>query len=358
MGGWTARLVRWLMCGEIGYNEGINRMVFNRLGGVGNMRNGYRLCVLLSVMWLSGCVVNQFKLPKDATDPLEEFTLSGSGEEKILMISVTGVISGKEVKEMLSTTPSIVQQVVSRLKKAEKDPRIKMVLFKVDSPGGGVLASDVLYHEILEFKHRTDIPVGVIMMGLAASGGYYISLPSDWIMAHPVTLTGSVGVVFSRPKVKSLMTKVGVDMAIKKSGRNKDMASPFRSETEEESRLMQQMVDQFAGRFVGLVQKHRQLTPEALKTVKTARIFHAEEALKLGLIDGIGYLDDALDKSRETAELSQDVSVIVYRRNQYAEDNMYNDADTQTKPLLSVGWLSSVLGATSGFYYLWPAILP
>jgi len=322
------------------------------------MKNRFGIAVLLGVVWLSGCVVNQFKLPKDATDPLEEFTLSGSGEEKILMISVTGIISGKDVKGMLSTTPSIVQQVVSRLKKAEKDPKIKLVLFKVDSPGGGILASDVLYHEILAFKQRTDIPVAVIMMGLAASGGYYISLPSDWIMAHPVTLTGSVGVIFSRPKVQAFMTKVGLAMDVKKSGRNKDMASPFRAGTEEEHRLMQDMVDQFAGRFIGLVQKHRQLTPKALETVKTARIFHADEALKLGLIDAIGYIDDALDKARKTAKLDKTSAVIVYRRNQYAEDNLYNDADTQTKSWMSGGWLSAVVGTNSGFYYLWPAVLP
>jgi protease-4 len=127
----------------------------------------------------------------------------------------------------------MVQEFVSQLRLAEKDKKIKALLLKIDSPGGSVIASDIVYNEILAFKKRTGAKVVVAMMGVAASGGYYISLPADTIVAHPATITGSIGVIFFRPKVTGLMGKIGVGVEVNKSGKNKDIGSPFRQTTAE-----------------------------------------------------------------------------------------------------------------------------
>ena len=106
--------------------------------------------------------------------------------------------------------PSQVQEVVSRLRRAEKDEEVKAVLLEINSPGGSITASDILYHEIMDFKERTGARVVAALMDVAASGGYYIALPADRIIAHPTTITGSVGVILVQPKVTGLMDKLGL----------------------------------------------------------------------------------------------------------------------------------------------------
>jgi protease IV len=230
-------------------------------------------------------------------------------------------------------------------------------LFKTDSPGGTVTASDVLYHEISDFKERTKAKIIVSMMDIAASGAYYISLPADRIMAHPTTVTGSVGVIFMRPKVGGLMDKIGVGVDVKKFGKNKDMGSPFRESNQEEQLLLQNLVDDLGNRFISLVQKHRKPSPDALSEIATARVFLAEQALKLGLIDKIGYLSDAVKESQTLAGLSEDAKVVVYRRTQFPEDNLYNTAGVESvgmSPLINIE-LPEYMTPSAGFYYLWNA---
>ena len=190
------------------------------------------------------------------------------------------------------------------MKKAEKDERIRAVLFKVNSPGGTIMASDILYHEISSYRERTGAKIIVSMMDVAASGAYYMSLPADMIMAHPTTITGSVGVIFLRPKAGGLMDKIGLGVDVIKFGKNKDMGSPFRESTEEEKDIMQKTVNEFGERFIGLVQKHRKLKDQAMGEISTARIFTADEALKWGLVDKIGYLSDAVKEAKMLAGLA------------------------------------------------------
>jgi protease-4 len=188
-------------------------------------------------MVCSGCIKPKITLFPDATEPLREFTLQGAGREKILIVPVNGFISDSHRDLPFLRRSSMVQEIVSQLKKAEKDKDIKAVILKIDSPGGSVTASDMLYHEISKFKERSGVKLVVIMMGVAASGGYYVALPADFIFAHPTSITGSIGVVFLRPNVSGLMGKIGMEMEVDKSGKNKDMGSPFRRPTEEERRL-------------------------------------------------------------------------------------------------------------------------
>ena len=318
-----------------------------------------KIVFLLIMSFLAaGCMSPKVKLFTDATDPLKEFTLAGEAEDKILLIPVNGIISDFSHKGLLRTKPSMVQEIVSQLRMAENDPAVKAVLFKIDSPGGTVTASDILYHEIREFKEKTDKVVTVSLMNVAASGGYYISLPADHIMAHPTSIAGSVGVIFIRPKINGLMEKIGVDVVTHTSGRHKDMGSPFREATSAEEEMFQGLADRLGERFLRLVKRHRYLDASELANVKTARIYLADEALEVGLVDEIGYLKDAVSKTREMAGLSEDSRLVVYRRTEYPNDNLYN---TQTRyqagrqALVDLGLPESAKFDRAGFYYLWPA---
>jgi protease IV len=316
------------------------------------------LILIVSLIVFVGCSMPKLSLFPE-TGPLKEVTLEGSGEEKILVLNINGPISDQPREKVLRTEPDMVQELVTHLQKASKDPQIKVLLVKVNSPGGTITASDILYHEIRGYKERSGAKVVVAMMDMAASGGYYVSLPADWIMAHPTTITGSVGVIFMRPGVSGFMEKYGFAMNINKSGEQKDMGSPFRTPTENDEAIFQQLIDQMAGRFYGLVQKHRKLKPEQMKKVKTARIFLADEAKEIGLVDEVGYLSDAVAKAKILASLKGNAKVVTYRRQESAEENIYNSAMSGG----SRGGLEADLPTLTrfldlpetGFYYMWPA---
>lgn len=306
----------------------------------------------------SSCSLPNINLFPEA-GPLKEVTLEGTGDQKILVVSIQGTISDQPKEKLLQTHPSMVQEVIAQLKLAEKDPQIKALLMKVNSPGGTVTASDILYHEIRAYKERSGVTMVVAMMNVAASGGYYISLPADWIMAHPTTITGSIGVIFSRPGVSGFMEKLGLSLYVSKSGELKDMGSPFRAPTETDEAIFQTLTDQMADRFIGLVEKHRTIPADQQQRVASARIFLAEEARKVGLVDQVGYLSDAIEKAKTLAGVSQDAKVVTYRRYKTEDDNIYNPALDRLDALELNASALDALNAmqAAGFYYIWPAAL-
>jgi protease IV len=147
---------------------------------------------------------------------------------------------------------------------------------------------------------------------------------------------------------------------VKKFGKNKDMGSPFRESTQEEQQLLQNMADGFGRRFISLVQTHRKSDQNALAEISTARVFLADDALKLGLVDKIGYLSDAVKEAKKLAGLSENAKVVAYRRTEFPEDNFYNTAGTESENL-SVSAVSieipESLQPHTGFYYLWSAAI-
>jgi protease-4 len=324
---------------------------------VDRMRKLALALTAVSLILAGGCIAPRIKLFPSQADPLQESILEGKAPEKILLIPVRGVISDSPQQGLMRTQPSTVQEAVSHLRKAEKDPQVKAVVLQLDSPGGSATASDVLYNEIRLFKERTGRKVVAAMMDVAASGAYYIALPADLILAHPTTVTGSVGVIFIRPKVAGLMEKIGIGVEVSKSGKNKDSGSPFRPTTPEEERIFQAMTDQLAKRFVDLVQKHRSLAPEELSAVSSARVYLAEEALSFKLVDRVGYMPEALAETKKIAGLPEDAQIVVYRRIEYPDDNLYNPITSYegNRPavLVDTGLSSLFPVLPAGFYYLW-----
>ncbi len=318
--------------------------------------------VILIALIAIGCAGPRITLFSDASDPLREVTLDGTADDKILMIAIDGVITDSPKSGVMRTMPSMVQEVVSHLQLAEKDDQVKVVLLKIDTPGGTTTASDMLYHEIVAFKERTEKKVVVSMMNLATSGGYYVALPADVIMAHPTTVTGSVGVILMRPDVSGLMENIGVAVQVNKSGQNKDMGSPFRTITPVEDNMLQALADALGRRFVDLVKHHRHLDDERLATVADARVFLADTALSAGLVDKIGYLQDAIDEAKAVAGLDAEARVVTYRRTDYPNDNYYNNLTSGSRvdampALLDLGTMGDLLSLDAGFYYIWPPAL-
>lgn len=315
-----------------------------------------RLLLFTCLVVLAGCGAPQIKIGTNYSNPLQEFTLEGEAAEKILVVPVRGVIDNEPDRELFTSRPGVLQEVVAHLRKASKDKNVKAVVVTVDSPGGTALASDAIYKEIMDFKARTGATVAAVFLKTAASGGYYISMAADHITAHPMTITGSVGTIFMRPKVHELFDFIGIDVAVTKSGKNKDMFSPFREETEEEAELFQDMVAEMNARFLSVVADSRKLSSEVMQEVATARVFTAGRALELGLVDEVGYMDDALSAVKKKAGLPADARVVAYRRNLYADDNIYNPATGvggKAPSLIDMGMASHMVIPRTGFYWLW-----
>ena len=324
--------------------------------------NIHRSWILLPLsIWLvfSGCAAPRITLVTGDSVPLREVTLEGTEKEKVVVIPVRGKIDDAPKAGLFQEKPSMLQEFVAQLRKAERDDQVRAILLKIDSPGGSVTASDLLYHEIAAFKNRTGKQVVAVLMNVAASGGYYMALPADHIIAHPTTLVGSVGVIFLQPKVTGLMEKIGVGVDVSKSGKNKDMGSPFRKTTPDEKIMFQELTDRLAKRFLDLVRQHRKLDKQALAEVATARIYLADEALERKLVDQVGYLNDAVEKARNIAGLSPESRVVVYRRSEYPNDTVYNTRTSweggQGVSLVDLDLPASMSDMQAGFYYLWPA---
>jgi protease-4 len=198
--------------------------------------------------------------------------------------------------------------LVEQIEEAQADPDVKSILLYVNSPGGGVTASDVIYHALT----KVDKPIVVLMGDLAASGGYYISMASDWIIANPNTLTGSIGVISEFPNADALLDKVGVEFVVITSGPRKDFGSPYREMTEEERQYWQAIVDEAYSGFVAIVAEGRNLPVEQVLPLADGRVYTGRQALDAGLLDALGYEEDAIAKAAELGGITGEPRIIEY----------------------------------------------
>jgi len=297
----------------------------------------------------------QIRLDLLGEDRLQEVVLLPSAaREKVLMIDIDGTISSALETGFLVREKSVVARVFERLERAAADPLVKAVILRLDTPGGEVTASDIVYHEVLRFKERTGRPVVGLMMSVAASGGYYIASACDAIVAHPSSLTGSIGVISIFPSLESLMSKVGVKVNVIKSGPSKDSGSPFREMTEEDRKLFQVIIDEYYEGFLEVVARGRKgKVPAAdLRTIADGRIYTAPQALKLGLIDAIGYFDDAFGKAKDLASLKS-AKLVSYTYFPKSKSNIYAGRLGDFSPLDAKVLESMLAVLKAGFYYLW-----
>ena len=313
----------------------------------------FSLCLLFS----SGCSLISVSLVPPVA-PLKETTIMGKGKDKILIVDISGIISEEEKRGIagISGEPDMVARISEELKMAAKDKRIKAVILRINSPGGTVTASDMIYHEIEQFKGKTGIRVIACIMDLGASGGYYIAVSADKIVAHPTTVTGSIGVIMLNISIEGLLQKVGIKDTSIKSGELKDMGSPLKTMSEEERKIFQGVLDNMYERFLGVIAENRkELTPEKLKSLADGRIYTAQQALENKLIDQIGYLDEAVDLARKESGLTK-ARVIIYHRPGTYKNNIYSQLTSSSFGainLLNIDLKTFVRSGTPSFMYLW-----
>lgn len=215
--------------------------------------------------------------------------------EKVALVRVVGVI--------LDSTGTI-----DELKKYAKDNSVKAIVIRVDSPGGGVAPSQEIYGEILKIREKKKV---IVSMGsVAASGGYYIAAPADRIVANAGTLTGSIGVIMEIPNVEGLMEKVGVKAQIIKSGKHKDIASVYKTMSQEEKQILQTVLDDVHNQFIHAVSDARGLQFEVIKEIADGRIFTGREAKEIGLVDELGSLQDAIMLAGELGGIKGEPQVV------------------------------------------------
>lgn len=308
------------------------------------------------LVWLAvlqqGCITVNLIEP---SGPVQEMQLSGTGDAKVVLLDLSGMISSQD-KDGLLPQPNMLATFKEELTRAAKDEKVKAVVVRINSPGGTVNASDILYHELKEFKAKKKVPVVASMMDVAASGGYYLAMAADSILVHPSTVTGSIGVIMLTVNAKGLLEKVGVEASAITSGPRKDMGSPFRTMTAEEREIFQTVIDSFYRRFLTVVQEGRpQMSADQIKKLADGRIYSGDQAKAAGLVDDIGYLDDAVELAKKKAGLT-DARVVTYGRRGEYQNNVYSrlfGTGSGLSSLANLDLLSMVRGGTPQFMYLW-----
>ena len=236
----------------------------------------------------------------------EEKLVSGDASNKIVVIRLEGIINGEMSDELRK-----------QFQAAGKDADVKAVIVRTITPGGGVAASDQIHHEISRLRLKTGKPVVAFMQTVAASGGYYTSVACDKIIAEPTAITGSIGVIMNHMVLKNLLEeKLGVHAVTVKSGEKKNWPSIFNETTEEQKKyLYDKLISPAYGRFVGLVADGRadHLTYAEVKKLADGSIYSAQEAMDEHLIDGVGYIEEAISVAEKLASISG-AEVVEYKK--------------------------------------------
>ena len=316
-----------------------------------------RACQLVVCAALAGCL--PMLLPS-GIQPLEESVVLGKRGPKIVQLEIEGLIAEAppQPRFPLMRRESLIARTKEALDRAERDDDVVALLLRIQSPGGTVSASETLYHQIMEWKEKTGRPVVAHLDGLATSGAYYVAMAADEVVSQPATVTGSIGVLFAGLNFSGLMEKVGISNQNLTGGEYKDEGSPFRPMRPEERAQLQSVIDDFHARFREVVDQGRpDLDRAAVDRLSDGRIFSAVQALEVGLVDAIGYLEDSVKAAERRADIEES-RVVVYHRPREYRNNLYSHPATTPAPVVHVDLLSGVLEPLSpGFYFLWPGVL-
>lgn len=216
-------------------------------------------------------------------------TIDFGFEKSIGLIEVRGIINEEVRKE-----------TVKNLSKFRRTRNIRAIVLRIESPGGGVSASQEIYNEIKRIRNAGK-PIYASMGSIAASGGYYIAVPCDKIFANPGTATGSIGVIMEIPNVEKLLKKVGIYFMVIKSEEHKDIGSPFREMSKKEEELLKGVIDDIYQQFIDAIVQNRGLEKEEVLKIADGRILTGRQAVEVGLVDELGDLQDAISAAVEAA---------------------------------------------------------
>jgi protease IV len=272
---------------------------------------------------------------------VEKTIEDGQGANKIAVIRIEGIIGGE-----------LCEKVIKQIKAAKKDETVKAIIFRTNTPGGGVAASDRIYEEIRRFRKETGKPAVAFMETVAASGGYYTSCACDKIIAEPTVITGSIGVIMGHFVLQDLLEqKLGIKPLVIKSGAKKDWPTTFEPVTEEQKTyLSDKLINPAYERFLGIVAEARKdlITKEQARELADGSIYNAPEALDCGLIDDIGYVYDAIKLAESLASI-EDAKIIEY------EEPFSFESFMQTKSLIKFDMKGLYSLTTPQLMYVWDA---
>jgi len=258
----------------------------------------------------------------------------GTGDA-VAVIQLDGTITSAP-QDYFTTTGITPERVRSLLDQAEANPAVKALVVRVNSPGGSVVASDEIYNAFRAYEK----PMVVSMGDTAASGGFYIACGGDYVMAHPDTLTGSIGVISQFFNAEELLEKVGVDAIVITTGEFKDIGSLYRDMTQEEREIWRAILDQVYEDFVAVVADARDLPEEDVREVADGRVFTGQQALEMGLVDGVGTRQTAIAKAAELGEIEGDPRIIELRTQPTFLEMLYTFQNRSPLPTVEeiVGW--------------------
>jgi len=315
---------------------------------------------VLTLVGCTGCLDGALLIrPVSGRQALEQHTLqrdSFFALDKIALIDVSGVLINGDEPRLLGSGENRVSLLLENLNEARQDPAVKAVILRINSPGGTVVASELMHDEITYFREKTDKPVIAVMMDVAASGGYYVACACDEIVAQPSTVTGSIGVIMQMFDVTGTMSMIGVSSDAITSGPRKDAGSPFRKLKDEERAIFQSMVDDMYGRFVEVVDEGRPNLSEAeVRKLADGRVYTASQALEAGLIDRIATLRETYNHLKEQEGIGK-ARLVTYKRPYAYRPNYYAAAPT-TEPTaghrVTLEWPALTETMTPRFMYLW-----
>lgn len=287
------------------------------------------VALIASVILLGGCGGGLLIKPVNTNEPLTETVISetpGWGlKQKIVVIEVGGLI----VNERPSGTPwgrqeNPVSLFVEKVDKAENDPSVCAIVLRVNSPGGGVTASDIMYHRLAQAKRQRNLPIVAIIEDVGASGGYYVACAADTIMAHRTSIVGSIGVIVQTVSFSGAMKMLGVKTKAVTSGKRKTMGSPLKPIDPGDIAILQTLVDDYYGNFLAVVAASRtKLNAAEIRKLADGRVYSAEQAHKNGLVDSLGYMDDAIELAQKRSGCKS-VKVVMYARPMGYRANAYS----------------------------------
>jgi protease-4 len=339
----------------------------------------YRLFLILAVVLLGGCRncraihvcmhgelmrpveahvnVKPENPPCDTSGPVTPFVVTPGkcGQPRVAIVDVDGLLVNTDITGPYSLGENPISIFREKLDAVARDPAVMAVVLRINSPGGGVTASDIMWQELLRFRNRTQIPVVACLMDLGTGGGYYLATAADLIFAHPTSVTGGIGVILNLYNLREAMGYFNVLGQPIKSGPNIDMGTSAAPLSPEARKMLQAMADEFHQRFRRVVTRARPQVDAADGTNFDGRVFTASQALERRLIDRIGYLDDALAAARDLAGLA-DAEVVLYHRPDDPARTPY--ALTPNIPLQNAGWMPVNIPGLDrsrlpSFLYLW-----
>lgn len=270
---------------------------------------GYLGLILLGIAWSNVDV---------GSSNLASTTLrSGSNDNIIAVIELSGIILSDELDQdpfSLSTGIIGADQTIDLLSELASNDNIKALVVNINSPGGSPAASEQIHHALSELE----IPVVMYFTDTAASGGYYIATAGDVILANPVALTGSIGVIAQIPNLDGLYDLIGVDIETIKTGQFKDLGTSDRALTSAEREILAGVLDDTFEQFLTVIETGRPLSREQIESLADGRIYTARQAVDNQLIDATGYLDDAIDQAAQLAELTNP-QVVEYKQTSFLD---------------------------------------